>query len=150
MDKTCFKCQRKLPRTEFYKHKAMGDGLLGKCKECTKLDVRTHYSATREQRYAYEHSRFQKPERKASLRMYSERRKQTCPEKRAAHTAVYSAIRNGSLIRKPCEVCGDTQSQGHHDDYSKPLDVRWLCFVHHREVHGQVVVSRFRARQRNQ
>jgi hypothetical protein len=35
----------------------------------------------------------------------------------------------------PCEVCGETQADKHHDDYSKPLDVRYLCKAHHGELH---------------
>lgn len=46
------------------------------------------------------------------------------------------AIRKGYLIRQPCEVCStEIDVQAHHDDYSKPLDVRWLCRKHHREHH---------------
>jgi predicted DNA-binding protein YlxM (UPF0122 family) len=45
------------------------------------------------------------------------------------------AIKKGILIRKSCEVCGDTQTQAHHDNYNNPLDVRWLCQKHHFEWH---------------
>lgn len=45
------------------------------------------------------------------------------------------AIKKGKLIRQPCEVCGDLKSEAHHDDYSKPLIVRWLCKDHHEEWH---------------
>jgi hypothetical protein len=41
--KICFKCGKELPIGEFYKHTKMADGLLGKCKECTKSDVRRKY-----------------------------------------------------------------------------------------------------------
>ena len=44
------------------------------------------------------------------------------------------ALRTGRIIRAPCEVCGDTAG-AHHDDYDKPLSVRWLCFIHHRQYH---------------
>jgi hypothetical protein len=54
------------------------------------------------------------------------------PEKRAAHIAVGNAVRDGRLVKLPCEVCG-AKAQAHHDDYSKPLEVRWLCPPHHAE-----------------
>lgn len=67
------------------------------------------------------------------------------PEKYAAHLAMRSAIRRGELTRQPCEVCGDLKTDGHHDDYSKPLDVRWLCRAHHSKHHKIM-----RAKSRNQ
>lgn len=57
------------------------------------------------------------------------------PLKHAAKVSVMIAVRSGRLARKPCEVCGEFPSQAHHDDYSKPLDVLWLCTVHHGERH---------------
>jgi hypothetical protein len=32
-------------------------------------------------------------------------------------------------------VCGNAATHAHHDDYSKPLEVRWLCRAHHSEHH---------------
>lgn len=63
-------------------------------------------------------------------------------QKRAAQQAAKNAIRTGALVRQPCEACtksGHTQrskSHGHHEDYSKPLEVIWLCSLHHRWVHA--------------
>ncbi len=45
------------------------------------------------------------------------------------------AIKTGKLVREPCEVCGAEKTEGHHDDYSKPLAVRWLCKRCHGRVH---------------
>lgn len=48
------------------------------------------------------------------------------------------AIRSGILVRPPnCSVCdrGDIRIIGHHDDYTKPLDVRWLCDQCHYDFH---------------
>jgi hypothetical protein len=55
--------------------------------------------------------------------------------KLAAHRKVKAALVNGELVRAACEVCGNHKSHGHHDDYAKPLTVRWLCSVHHAEWH---------------
>lgn len=44
-------------------------------------------------------------------------------------------IKSGLVSRKPCEICGETNSHAHHDDYTRPLNVRWLCPIHHKEWH---------------
>ena len=54
-----------------------------------------------------------------------------------SHIAVAIAIKQGRLVRGPCEVCGAVRTDAHHDDYDKPLDVRWLCRLHHRQTHVQ-------------
>lgn len=56
-----------------------------------------------------------------------------------AHTAVKSALKRGLIIREPCEVCGSEPTDAHHDDYDRPLAVRWLCRLHHRAVHSEPV-----------
>lgn len=59
-------------------------------------------------------------------------------KKAKAHYMVKRAIELGELKRLPCEVCGNENSQGHHDDYDKPLDVRWLCPKHHFRRHVEL------------
>lgn len=56
-------------------------------------------------------------------------------DKRRAATMVGNAIRDGRLERQPCEVCGASKVDAHHDDYTQPLHVRWLCRQHHAEWH---------------
>lgn len=67
------------------------------------------------------------------------------PKERWAQRALHSALRAGLIERGPCEVCavvhGDDGAlvDGHHDDYDKPMVVRWLCRLHHRQWHhGQI------------
>jgi hypothetical protein len=56
------------------------------------------------------------------------------PVKRRAQRLVQTALRKGILERQPCEVCGE-KADAHHDDYSEPLKVRWLCRRHHIREH---------------
>lgn len=58
------------------------------------------------------------------------------PERVKARNAVSRALKSGRLIKKPCVKCGDNKSFAHHTDYSKPLDVVWLCRTHHRAEHN--------------
>lgn len=59
------------------------------------------------------------------------------PEKRAAHISVGNAVRDGRLFKPDaCEECGATSRlDGHHEDYSQPLVVKWLCRTCHTAVH---------------
>lgn len=59
-------------------------------------------------------------------------------ERRRTYTIVQSALVRGVLVRRPCETCGSRRYvEAHHDDYARPLDVRWLCKRHHRQHHVQ-------------
>ena len=61
------------------------------------------------------------------------------PEKHRARKMVGRAVKSGKLVRGLCEMCGHSTVEAHHDDYSKPLDVRWLCRYHHRVVEGRTI-----------
>jgi hypothetical protein len=137
--KKCFKCLEEKPIEQFYVHPRMADGHLGKCKECTKNDVNARYNdpAAKERIAKYERERSKRPERRANRMVYIKTSRVVNKEKWIARVKVMRAIKANKLIRLPCAVCGDPKSQAHHDDYSKPLDVRWLCFYHHRKEHGQ-------------
>lgn len=52
--------------------------------------------------------------------------------KRDCERATKTALHTKVLIRQPCAKCGKRKTEAHHDDYSKPLDVKWLCRFHHR------------------
>jgi hypothetical protein len=59
------------------------------------------------------------------------------PEKYMARYKLRNAVRLGRVHKEPCEICGSLEVESHHDDYSKPLDVRWFCHQHHRELEGR-------------
>jgi hypothetical protein len=40
-------------------------------------------------------------------------------------------MRKGHISPGPCQVCGNPNVEAHHDDYSRALEVIWLCKTHH-------------------
>lgn len=66
---------------------------------------------------------------------YNKAWRQRNPEKTKAHWTVQNALRNGKLIKQPCEICGKDKTHAHHDDYSQPLCVKWLCHTCHVDTH---------------
>lgn len=56
------------------------------------------------------------------------------PDRRANGIVTYF-IACGRLVKQPCEVCGERKVRAHHDDYNKPVEIRWLCAKHHFEWH---------------
>ena len=60
------------------------------------------------------------------------------PVKVSARIAVNNAVRDGRLKKRPCEACGSTtRINAHHPDYSKPLEVVWLCSICHAATHKE-------------
>lgn len=130
--KECFKCGETKPLSDFYKHPKMPDGHVNKCKECNKKDVRENRTSKVEHYREYDRVRGNRQTREDRLRYI-----EANPKKRAAHVAVGNAVRDGKLLPQPCEVCGSSEVHGHHTDYSKPLEVMWLCPVHHKAWHSK-------------
>jgi hypothetical protein len=146
--KTCDTCLTAKPAAEFYAQPNRRDGLTGCCRDCTCTRVRANYAANRPAKQEYERRRNQRPERKDALTASLKRQALAHPERRRARIAVGNAARDGRLKKLPCHRCGTTaRVQAHHHDYSKPLDVEWLCFACHREhAHAQHVNERMKLR----
>lgn len=106
----------------------------GECARCRKrVYLREWKRRNRDKTAAY--ARTRRARNPEATREGVRRYQQAHPERKMAHNAVTHALRDGRLTRKPCEVCGAEPAHAHHDDYSKPLDVRWLCITHHAEHH---------------
>ena len=134
--KVCFKCGEEKPLSEFYRHPTMADGDVNKCKDCARAYFCARRVSNADATREYEHNRGSLPHRIAKTAANTRVYRAKNPEKYKAHEIVNRAIRDGKLDRKPCEVCGsDKRVHAHHDDYSRPLDVRFFCPVHHAEHH---------------
>lgn len=131
-EKTCFKCNKTLPLEAFYKHSAMADGHLNKCKECTRLDAKNR-------RFGPNREKVLEADRKRGNRQgydYQKQYRAANDEKYKAHTIVSYAVRTGKLKKLPCLICGNEKTEAHHPDYSSPLDVVWLCPACHKQTHA--------------
>lgn len=126
--KRCFKCGTDKPLEEFYAHPMMADGHLGKCKDCTKLDMRID-RATKPRVREYDRQRASLPHRMALRTRVAQEWAAKYPDRREAHHTANNALRDGKLQRLAlCEGCGlPKRLEKHHPDYSKPLLVVWLC-----------------------
>lgn len=143
--KACFKCGSQKPLDQFYRHAQMADGHLNKCKDCTRRDVRQHRLDNPERVRATQNARSNSPQRVAARRSYAQRFVKENPDRRAAHTAVSNAIRDGRLAKTPCAFCGKSERlEAHHHDYAKPLDVTWLCKPCHRRFHALERMATYR------
>lgn len=63
-------------------------------------------------------------------------------QKQFANQAVTAAIARGDIIPMPCQICGGNDSVAHHQDYSKPLWVVWLCRGCHGAEHARLNVRK--------
>jgi len=147
MAKTCKRCGEAKPGLAFYDRQNV-------CKVCRCEQVRAYRAANLERVREYDRARSWEPHRIAARNGYArtERGKERMaagskewamrnPERRKAHILIGNALRGGKVIRMPCQVCGDAKTHAHHDDYTKPLEVRWLCApchtAHHKEMREQ-------------
>jgi hypothetical protein len=138
MEKRCFRCLCTKEIAEFYRHAQMGDGHLNKCIDCTKSDANKHRLANLERIRAYDKQRASLPHRVAKRHAFIRQWQADHPDRRKAQTLLGNAVRSGRVVRWPCcavPEC-DKKPEGHHFDYSQPLEVVWLCRAHHMQAHA--------------
>jgi hypothetical protein len=130
-DSYCNECKRKKGRLKSIEEgrKIINPAGMGRkltCSTCGELKEENYISQSRCMKCKIKAKKENRPLRTDEQKFKDAVRKYTV-----------SKIRQGVLIRLPCEVCStDEDVQAHHDDYEKPLEVRWLCRKHHREHHN--------------
>lgn len=144
--KTCFRCHKSKPLSDFYAHSMMKDGHLNKCKSCAKNDSEERravkmkdplWELAERERHRKKQQAYREQGRACELTgkaktEVNQRYIRKFPSKQKAR------ILAQRLPKNPCEICGNPKSQKHHEDYSKPLDVRWLCAKHHAARHVEL------------
>ena len=147
--KTCRGCGIIKPLSDYHNHPGARDGHINKCKQCVReaknlrLTIR-HIDPNWSDRFRAEARVRTKKHRldnrnterwKTSRSQYAKEYGAANKYKCRARRAVLAAIKKGTLEKQPCRICGNPQSQAHHPDYSRPLDIVWLCPLHHGEAH---------------
>jgi hypothetical protein len=148
--KKCFKCGKEKDYSEYYKHPKMGDGYLGKCKSCAKNDSNKRFLEKLKdlewvekelERHRIKSEKARAAGKKASKESFKKGRMawdQKNKHKKYAQGKVAMAIKTGKIKKEPCSICGNENSEAHHEDYSRPLYIIWLCKKHHMERHVQL------------
>ena len=136
--RVCTRCDNYKKASEFFKRSASIDGLQPCCKECDQqLRAERYYGdwdREKETRRRYSQTPSAKKKHLEANRLYIQRN----PEKSKARYAVSNALRDGKIERPDsCLDCGlaTRDLQAHHEDYSKPLEVEWLCTRCHGKRH---------------
>lgn len=138
--KKCAECGRELLIEDFNKNKRNRDGLQDRCRECFSKYNKARYAANPE-RFKADVAAYRANNPKAHM----ETRLRACaknPTRTNANRAVEAALKDGA-IENPgvCYGCGckagEHRIEAHHHDYSKPLDVVWLCTPCHRRMDAQ-------------
>lgn len=116
--KRCRDCGIEKPLDAYYRHPGMKDGRLNSCIPCRRAYATANRNKRIEEKRAYDRAR--------GFRVYD-------PAKVKARAAVHRELQSGRMVRGDC-YCGEV-GEAHHEDYNKPLDVTWLCKLHHAERH---------------
>lgn len=151
--KICTKCKIEKPLSEFYKRPNRPLGVCSQCKKCTSLltlkaskQYRKTETGRRNSILALRRFAKKNPEKIKEYRnkwrnsnplAYKSDYEKADPYKLRARYTLRNAIASGKIIRpKICSECGwEGMIHGHHSDYSKPLDVEWLCSLCHGKKH---------------
>lgn len=129
--KVCRKCEVELPDTSFHSARANSDGLQSYCMTCMVEYRRKYYRQNRVKEIARTQAYIaSSPECVESRR----KSRQKNSDRNRARSCVSYAVKTGKLVRPDvCGGCGgsDLDIHAHHEDYSKKLDVEWLCSMCH-------------------
>lgn len=149
--KICKKCGESKALNKFSKDKRGPSGRTGTCQKCQtkrqKLWRDNNIEKVRAKKREYraknkdmfmESGKKYRANNKEASRNSTRKYRMNNKEKYIAHGAVKSAIRSGKMKKMPCVICGDIKSVAHHEDYSKPLEVVFLCRKHHVERHNEI------------
>ncbi len=130
-EKQCCRCKKVLPIYQFWRR--TDKRYVPYCKNCSRLILRDN-RARNEDTFKSKDKRYYDKHKQE----ISDKRKKDYKEnyhKSVARQTVRSAIKKGTLVRRTCEKCPSLDSEAHHPDYTKPLEVVWLCGVCHHRLH---------------
>lgn len=140
--KKCSKCKTDRPLSAFTYRAITKDKLNCHCKLCVATHRRNNKLKIKS--YVADHYQSNREAYKNSFLKWKNRN----PEKAKAQKRFSNYMRYSSDTKQPCVVCGELKVQAHHSDYSKPLDVMWLCLPHHKAWHKVFLTEDFNQTQR--
>lgn len=131
MNKKCTHCEKLLDTSHFYIDNDKPSWFKPRCKDCERILYRVKRAKNNETFTAKDTRYYQNHKEEIAQK----RKNKYSPEKAKAHWMVNTALKKWILTKWICQICGSDNAQWHHEDYSKPLDIIWLCRPHHMQLH---------------
>ena len=141
--KICSICKIEKNSNDYYKTSSY-------CKLCNKEYYKEYNILNKTEKAAYykEHKNeiaaYQKEyynKHKAEYEARNKKYRKNDPLKVKARGILNYAVEKGELLRLPCAICGNLKAEAHHEDYTQPLEVIWLCRTHHKARHEEIKIN---------
>lgn len=144
--KTCSRCGSEKPLEAFSRNRGSADGRVAWCKDCYRAWASDNRDKTRAAghrhrktgKYRQTQAGYRATGKIKAWRKKAQKKQLQNPLVRFKiyiRSATHAAVQAGLIVKKGCEVCRSVEVQAHHTDYGKPLEVRWLCALHHSDLH---------------
>lgn len=137
-ERTCIRCLKTLPLHLLAKNPTCTGGRRQVCLACDSAATAQRYLKNPARAYARTEAYRKSEQGKKNLLKAQAAQRKKFPEKYRARAAVRYAVATGRLVKPTlCPNCGKAgRIEGHHEDYSKLLDVKWSCSTCHKAEHG--------------
>ena len=135
MKKKCYLCGEIKDTTLFAKDSSKKSGYSSRCLICNRVRNKKYRDEHKDYFKKYIRDYYAKnPEKFATSKgRYNGKYKKDLVKNRARNKLEY-AVNHGKILKQPCSVCGNVNSEAHHEDYLQPLKVVWLCKKHHGQL----------------
>ena len=135
MEIVCVKCDESKQKSDYHRCSRDKRGYQQPCAKCRNIIKKEYKKTPKGIEVNRKSGRRWRKNHKTKWNAYKREHYRNNPHMKKAYKTLHAAQEKDLITPNPCEICGSVDVHGHHEDYSKPLEVNWLCALHHREAH---------------